>query len=206
MIEPGAPPSPFTGTALLVIDMQAGLFGADTPRHDAEGVVERINALARAVRCEGGSVIFVQHDGPPGDVFEPGREGWEMLPSLEREEGDLVVHKSACDAFYRTDLAETLRKHGATRLIVTGCATDFCVDTTVRAAASRDYDVVVVEDGHTTADRPHVDAVSVIRHHNWVWQNLIHPRLRIQVTPTEAVIARIQSDTLEGSRSRSTTP
>jgi nicotinamidase-related amidase len=206
MIEPGAPPSPFTGTALLVIDMQAGLFGADTPRHDAEGVVERINALARAVRREGGAVIFIQHDGPPGDVFEPGREGWEMLPSLEREEGDLVVHKSACDAFYRTDLAETLRKHGATRLIVTGCATDFCVDTTVRAAASRDYDIVVVEDGHTTADRPHVDAVSVIRHHNWVWQNLIHPRLRIQVTPTEAVIARIQSDTLEGSRSRSTTP
>jgi nicotinamidase-related amidase len=206
MIEPGAPHSPFTGTALLVIDMQAGLFGADSPRHDAEGVVERINAVARAVRREGGAVIFVQHDGPPGDVFEPGREGWEMLPSLEREEGDLVVHKSACDAFYRTDLAETLRKHGATRLIVTGCATDFCVDTTVRAAASRDYDVVVVEDGHTTADRPHVDAVSVIRHHNWVWQNLIHPRLRIQVTPTEAVIARIQSDTLEGSRSRSTTP
>ena len=206
MIEPGAPPSPFTGTALLVIDMQAGLFGADSPRHDAEGVVERINAVARAVRREGGAVIFVQHDGPPGDVFEPGREGWEMLPSLEREEGDLVVHKSACDAFYRTDLAETLRKHGATRLIVTGCATDFCVDTTVRAAASRDYHVVVVEDGHTTADRPHVDAVSVIRHHNWVWQNLIHPRLRIQVTPTEAVIARIQSDTLEGSRSRSRTP
>ena len=204
MIEPTAPPSPFSGAALLVIDMQAGLFGADTPRHDAEGVVERINALARAVRREGGAVIFIQHDGPPGDVFEPGREGWKILPSLERENGDLVVHKRACDAFYETDLAEVLGKRRVTRLLVTGCATDFCVDTTVRAAASRDYGVVVVEDGHTTADRPHVDAVSVIRHHNWLWQNLIHPRVRIQVTPANVVIAQFQSDMPEGSLGRST--
>lgn len=189
MIEPGALPSPPTGVALLVIDMQVGLFGADTPRHDAAGVVDRINALARAVRREGGAVIFIQHDGPPGDVFEPGREGWKILPSLEREEGDLVVHKRACDAFYQTDLAEVLGKHRVTRLLVTGCATDFCVDTTVRAAASRDYEIVVVADGHTTADRPHVDALSVIRHHNWVWENLIHPRRPIEVMPATRVIA-----------------
>ena len=31
--------------ALLVIDMQAGLFTDETPRHEAEGVVSRINAL-----------------------------------------------------------------------------------------------------------------------------------------------------------------
>lgn len=36
-------------TALLVIDMQAGLFRAETPRFDTEGVVARINALGRAV-------------------------------------------------------------------------------------------------------------------------------------------------------------
>ena len=177
---------------LLVIDMQVGLFGADTPRHDAEGVVARINALARAVRRARGVVIFVQHDGPPGDPFEPGAVGWRLLPSLERAEGDLVVHKRACDAFYETDLPDVLREHRATRLIVTGCATDFCVDTTVRAAASRDYDIVVVEDGHTTADRPHVDALSVIRHHNWVWQNLIHPRVQVKVEPAASLVARIE--------------
>jgi nicotinamidase-related amidase len=206
MIEPGALPSPPTGVALLVIDMQVGLFGADTPRHDAAGVVERINALARAVRREGGAVIFIQHDGPPGDVFEPGREGWKILPSLEREEGDLVVHKRACDAFYETDLAEVLGKHRVTRLLVTGCATDFCVDTTVRAAASRDYEIVVVADGHTTADRPHVDALSVIRHHNWVWENLIHPRVRIHVMSANSVIAQIASSVRTVDRGRPEEP
>jgi len=37
-------------TGLVVIDMQVGCFGADTPRYDADGVVARINELARAVR------------------------------------------------------------------------------------------------------------------------------------------------------------
>ena len=74
-------------------------------------------------------------------------------------------------------------------LIVTGCATDFCVDTTIRSANSRDYQVVVAADGHTTADRPHVDAGSLIQHHNWLWQNLIHPKLRIDVVQTDDLIA-----------------
>lgn len=89
----------------------------------------------------------------------------------------------ACDAFYETELGAGLDRHEARQLIVTGCATDFCVDTTVRAAASLDYEVVVVEDGHTTADRPHVDAVSLIRHHNWLW-NLIRPKRQITVLPS----------------------
>jgi nicotinamidase-related amidase len=180
-------------TGLLVIDMQAGLFGPESPRHDAEGVVKRINELARAVRRAGGVVVFVQHDGPPGDPFEPGTDGWRLLASLDRQAGDAVVHKRACDAFYETDLATVLRECDATALIVTGCATDFCVDTTVRAAASRDYEVVVVEDGHTTADRPHVDAASAIRHHNWVWRNLIHPKGQIEVLPASQLIARIEA-------------
>lgn len=178
-------------TALLVIDMQVGLFTEDTRRHDAEGVVRRINALATAVRRGGGLVIFVQHDGPTDDTFEPGSDGWRLLPSLEQDERDAIVHKRASDAFYETNLADVLRQHGSRQLIVTGCATDFCVDSTVRAAASLDYEVMVVEDGHTTADRPHVDAVSVIRHHNWLWQNLIHPKRQIKVLPAARVIAHL---------------
>jgi membrane-associated PAP2 superfamily phosphatase len=39
-----------------------------------------------------------------------------------------------------------------------------------------------------------VDAVSLIRHHNWLWQNLIHPRTRILVIPAAAVVALIESE------------
>jgi nicotinamidase-related amidase len=59
---------------------------------------------------------------------------------------------------------------------VTGWATDLCVDATVRSAISNHHHVVVVTDAHTLNDRPHLDAVSVIHHHNWVWSRLITPR------------------------------
>jgi nicotinamidase-related amidase len=175
--------------ALLIIDMQVGLFTSETPRYDADGVVSRINAIGGAVRQSGGIVIFIQHDGPEGDPLEPGRQGWQLLPSLERGLGDVVVRKTACDAFYSTELKAVLDRRKVRRLIVTGCATDFCVDTTVRSAISRGYRVVVVADGHTTADRPHVCAASLIQHHNWLWQNLTHPKVRIDVTQTDDLIA-----------------
>jgi nicotinamidase-related amidase len=62
------------------------------------------------------------------------------------------------------------------RVLVVGWATDLCVDATVRSVVSRNYDVVVVSDAHTLSDRPHLDAPAVIRHHNWVWGNLISNR------------------------------
>jgi hypothetical protein len=34
----------------------------------------------------------------------------------------------------------------------------------------------VVADGHTVSDRPHLEAVGVIRHHHWVWSNLLTQR------------------------------
>jgi hypothetical protein len=41
---------------------------------------------------------------------------------------------------------------------------------------SNHHDVVVVTDAHTLNDRPHLDAASVIRHHNWVRSHLITQR------------------------------
>ena len=178
--------------ALLVIDMQVGLFEGKPPRHDAEGVIQRINEVAREVRATGGIVIFIQHED--SGAFRRGTERWGILPALERADTDLLLRKQACDSFYQTNLPDLLEQHHAQEIIITGCATDFCVDTTIRAAASRDYDVVVVEDGHTTKDRPHLDAVSIIRHHNWMWKNLIIPGKEVRVLPAASVIEWLQSD------------
>ncbi len=179
--------------ALLVVDMQAALFTEDTPRFDAEGVVLRINELARGVRDSGGTVIFIQHEGPKGDPFEAGSPGWEILEHLERETEDPAVGKTACDAFYKTELDDLLNQLGIQTLLITGCATDFCVDTTVRAAASRDYRVAVASDGHTTADRPHLDARTIIEHHNHTWKNLILPGNPVDVRPAALLLKELQT-------------
>jgi nicotinamidase-related amidase len=176
---------------LLVIDMQVGLFEGDPPLHDAERVIGRTAAIVEAVRAAGGIVIYIQHE----DDYRlaRGSAGWEMLPALRPTETDFVLTKEACDAFYETELSDLLARHQVQQLIITGCATEFCVDTTIRAAASRDYDVVVVEDGHTTKDRPHLEAESIIRHHNWTWENLILPRREVRVLPATRVVEWLQS-------------
>ena len=179
--------------ALLVIDMQRGLFEAPDSRHDEDGVVRRINCLAEVVRAAKGAVIYIQHEGPKGEPFEPGSAGWEFLPALGRANDDLIVRKRACDAFYETDLASVLESRGVEELLISGCATDFCVDTTLRAAASLNYLVCAVADGHTTADRPHLSAEAVIRHHNWVWAGLILPRSQVKVRTTAQLLEQLSA-------------
>ena len=162
--------------ALIVIDMQQGSFGPATPRHDATALVERLNHLARTVRADGGVVIFIQHDGPPGDPHHPGAAGWHLVPGLDARPGDTIVRKTACDAFLGTALDALLRESGIDRLIITGCATDYCVDTTVRSALARSWPTIVPSDGHTTAERPHLSAAQIIAHHNAIWADFLAPR------------------------------
>lgn len=161
--------------ALIVVDMQVGLLNGG-PKHDLHGVIERINRLAARVREQSGLVIFIQHCSGTEDDFVPGTPGWALLPELHRTPADLVIRKTLNDPFAGTDLAARLKEIAPDRILITGWATDFCVDATVRSAVSNHHDVVVVTDAHTLNDRPHLDAASVIRHHNWVWSNLITQR------------------------------
>jgi nicotinamidase-related amidase len=157
--------------AMLVVDMQVGLLNGE-PKHDLLGVIERINRLAAKVRERSGTVIFVQHCGCEGDDFEPQTPGWAFLPDLVRDPADVVVQKTLNDPFAGTDLQARL-EIASDRVLITGWATDLCVDATVRSAVAHHHHVVVVADSHTLSDRPHLDAVSVIRHHHWIWRNLI---------------------------------
>jgi nicotinamidase-related amidase len=160
---------------MLVIDMQQGLLN-DDPKYDLPGVVERINRVSTEVRRRSGQVIFIQHCGGKGDDFEPRTPGWQFLPELLQDPADIIVPKSLNDPFAGTDLQARLTAMKPDRLPITGWATDLCVDSTVRSAVANHHHVVVVADGHTVSDRPHLDAASVIRHHHWVWSNPITQR------------------------------
>ena len=162
-------------TALVIIDLQQGSFTPDIPRYAVGGLVDRLNSLADAVRARDGSVVFVQHDGLLGDPHHPDLPGWRLLPDLQIRTGDLTVRKTACDAFLSTTLDATLRSLSVDQLVVTGCATDYCVDTTVRSALARGYATIVPMDGHTTSDRPHLSARKIIEHHNAIWADFIAP-------------------------------
>jgi ureidoacrylate peracid hydrolase len=76
------------------------------------------------------------------------RDTWNTanVTDLEPQEGDIVISKHRYSAFFETELDEILRGHGVTHLLVTGCTTSVCVDSTVRDATFRDYTCIVLED------------------------------------------------------------
>ena len=72
--------------------------------------------------------------------------GTEIVDELKPEPDDIVVYKSRFSGFYKTELDDVLKANGITHLIVTGCTTSVCVESTVRDAFFRDYRCVVLED------------------------------------------------------------
>ncbi|WP_299534566.1 isochorismatase family protein [Ulvibacterium sp.] len=174
--------------ALLVIDMQKGSFTPKTPRFDTSGVVNRINGLADLFRKMDFPVIFIQHDGNGTGKFEKNSWEWELLDELKIKPTDIRLDKYANDVFYKSGLQDKLAELKTQELLITGCATDFCVESTIQSALTKDYDITVVADGHTTGERPHLSAEKVIGHYNWVWQNMIPTNGKIKVENYAGII------------------
>ena len=95
-----------------------------------------------------------------------GMPGGEVMPGLLKVERDYVVDtKKRYNCFVATDLELLLRAHGINTLIVTGVNTNSCVLSTVTAACSMDYAVIVPSDCVDTMDAPalHEAALLCIR-------------------------------------------
>lgn len=68
-------------------------------------------------------------------------------------QGDEVIFdKSRPNAFYKTALADRLRDCGTQGVVITGMKTQYCVDSTCRAARDLGFDAVLIADGHTCTD------------------------------------------------------
>lgn len=164
----------------MVVDMQQGVFA--TPRIQREQCVEQINKLTNAAD----TVIFIQHSEEGG--LEEGSEGFQLLPALHQPANALYVTKTACDSFYKTRLTDVLHEHDITGFVMCGCATDYCVDTTLKNGASRGYAITVAADAHTTAHRPAAQAETLIAHYNEVWRTLTVPGNPVYVKSVETIL------------------
>lgn len=161
-------------TALLIIDIQPTLMpGA----HDEEGFLSRVAGLADRARAAGVPVIYIRQ-----------RHKGDVHPTVAPQPGDVVLDKDNADSFLDSTLGELLRERTVRRLVVTGYATDYCVDSTARGALSRGYDLVLVADGHSTPERPAgPSAAQIIAHHNAIFTNIQYKGPSIAVTPAVRV-------------------
>lgn len=83
-----------------------------------------------------------------------GMPGGEVMPGLQEARDWVVDTKKRYNCFVATDLDFVLRSHGVNTLIVTGVNTNSCILSTVAAACSMDYAVIVPSDCVDTMDAP----------------------------------------------------
>ncbi|MFG3018097.1 isochorismatase family protein [Streptomyces sp. NPDC048254] len=169
-------------TALLIIDMQRALL---KDAHDGEACLGRVAELAERARAAGVPVVYLRQRF---DQVPP--EWLEVHPTLTPRPGDVVLDKDSADSFLGTALGEVLAGLAVRRLVVTGNASDYCVDSTSRSALSHGYDLVLVADGHTTIGRPagaEPTAAQIVAHHNGIFSVIRYAGRSVAVTPAAEI-------------------
>lgn len=174
-------------TAVVLIEFQndftsagGALHGAVEGSMEATGMLENTQALLGAARDAGAVVIHAPIQFAPGyneitshpygilkgvvdsNAFVKGSWGAEIVEDVAPVEGEIVLEgKRGLDAFASTNLDFILRSKGIQTLALSGFLTNCCVESTMRSAYERGYEVITLTDcvGATSGEE-HANAIT----------------------------------------------
>ncbi|MDH1292765.1 isochorismatase family protein [Comamonas terrigena] len=152
--------------ALLVLDVQVGLVHGPESMWRCTEMLETINTLMALARRAGAPIFLARHIGPVGTPIGPGSPLTELAPELQLDGSEVVFEKHRPSAFAGTGLLDQFHAGGVSGVVITGMKTQYCVDTTCRAARDMGLEAVLIADGHTCADTPQLRAEQIVAHHN----------------------------------------
>jgi nicotinamidase-related amidase len=105
--------------------------------------------------------------GPPLRYTMPGTPGHAFVPELAPQPGELVVAKYRSSAFWGTNLELLLRSNGVKTVVVGGCTTEGCVESTARDAMFADHYVIIAEDCVASDDQAQHEASLLLMRHRF---------------------------------------
>jgi len=173
-------------TAVVLIEFQndftsegGALHGAVAGSMSATNMLENAKEVAAAAREAGATIIhapisfangYKEITGSPygilkgvvdSNAFVKGEWGAEIVDDLKPEPEDIVVEgKRGLDTFASTNLDFILRSKGITTVALGGFLTNCCVESTMRSAYERGYEVVTLSDCvAATSDEEHANAI-----------------------------------------------
>jgi nicotinamidase-related amidase len=106
-------------------------------------------------------------DGPPLRYTVTGTPGHAFVRDLSPLPDELVVSKYRSSAFWATNLELLLRSNGIETVIVGGCTTEGCVESTARDAMFCDHYVIIAEDCVGSDDKEQHDASMILMRHRF---------------------------------------
>ena len=135
-------------TALLIIDVQRGLFTKKTSVYNEQSLLENITLLIERAHSNCVPVFYIQQSTK--NSLAKGSDNWQLHPSLHPSKDDIFINKRYASAFKKTDLKIRLNERKITRVVIMGIATHQCVRATCLDAKKWGLDVILVKDGHSS--------------------------------------------------------
>jgi nicotinamidase-related amidase len=177
---------PGTQSALLVVDVQVGVVAEAA---DASRQIGNISHVVNRARTAGVPVIWVQHDD---EELPRGSAGWQWVPALVPQAGDVRVYKQFNSSFERTTLEAELAARGVSHIVLAGAVTSWCIRATAYAALDRGYDLTLLHDAHIAKDMrledgSVIEAANTVREFNVVMQWLSYPGRRCGTAGSEQI-------------------
>jgi biuret amidohydrolase len=154
-------------TALLVYDMQVGIF---SQLHNGDEIKARVVEVLQAARSVGLRVFFMRHMSLPNELagvfqlktakawqratsvkdvkpwFLRDAPGYQLIPEVTPLSSEAIFDKITMSAFESTPLNIALRDCGIQTVIVVGVATEIGIEPTIRHAADLGYIPIMVTD------------------------------------------------------------
>jgi ureidoacrylate peracid hydrolase len=171
-------------TALVVIDLQEAFVAPGAPSEVpmTREIVPVVNKLAAAIRARGGTVAWIQATFERGgwpmffdymvapdlaarilSALHPGAALHEIWRELEVLPADVVIPKYRLSAFLpgASTLPALLRGRGIDTVLIAGCMTNVCCDTSARDAVMTDFRTIMVSDANAArSDEAHLAALT----------------------------------------------
>jgi nicotinamidase-related amidase len=159
-------------TAVVLIEYQndftsegGALHGAVAEVMESTGMLSNTAGLAKTARDAGATIIHSPISFAPGygeisdhpygilagvvasNAFVKGQWGAEIVADVAPAEGDIVVEgKRGLDAFASTNLDFILRSKGIRNVAIGGFLTNCCVESTMRSAYEKGFNVYTLTD------------------------------------------------------------
>ncbi|HEY2067075.1 MAG TPA: isochorismatase family cysteine hydrolase [Gemmatimonadaceae bacterium] len=105
--------------------------------------------------------------GPPLRYTVAGTPGHDFVDELTPLPGEIVVRKYRSSAFWGTNIELLLRSNGIRTVVVGGCTTEGCVESTARDAMFCDHYVVIAGDCAGSDDKEQHDASMLLMRHRF---------------------------------------
>jgi len=147
-------------SALIIVDVQIGLFQREKPIFNEHKILRNINGLEDYAHSNNIPVIYIQHANK--STLKEESDEWQLHPRLRKETKDLLIHKRYPNTFKETNFNKELKTRKITQLIIVGTLTDNCVSATCIGGKELEYEVILVTDAHSTFSEPASEIIDKI--------------------------------------------